>query len=151
MDINELTITSVLIILMILSGAWFFSSVVALNKLRKQEELITSLHNKMQGENIESLTSYSQKLLDFVKMLTTQVAILKFKTFVDNHEIEKVTKVNVRELAGLVANTVKDSINIDNIDFSDILFTKEFYEDYIIEVSITTIKSLLEKTISEYE
>ena len=88
-------------------------------------------------------------MLDFVKMLTSQIAVLRFRTFVDTHELDKITKANVQKLVTDVAETVHNSINIDNIDFEDMLFNKEFFEKYIIETSLITIKSLLDKAVNE--
>lgn len=150
MNGSELTliITLVIIVLMILSGAWFVNSLILLIKLRMHEKSITNLHMQLEEDNSKITTEYSEKLLNFVKMITTQVAILQFRTFVDGHDMAKVTKANVRDVADNVAKTVKSSINMDSIDFSDTLFTKEFYESYIIETSIIAVKSLLEKTIN---
>lgn len=150
MNGNELTliITLVIIVLMILSGAWFVNSLIVLIKLRMHEKSITNLHMQLEEDNSRITTDHSEKLLNFAKMITTQVAILKFRTFADGHDISKVTIANVRDVADNVAKTVKSSINMDSIDFSDTLFTKEFYESYIIETSIIAVKSLLEKTVN---
>lgn len=142
-------VTLVIIVLMILSGAWFINSLIILIRLRMQEKEIYAIHKELEEDNSKITTEYSEKLIEFTKMLTTQIAILQFRTFQDGHDLSKITKANVKVLAEDIAKTVKSSIKLDNIDFSDTLFTRNFLESYIIETSIITVKALLDKAVGE--
>jgi hypothetical protein len=148
---TNLPILIVLGIILILSGAWLVNSIIVLTKLKIEEDKRNKLYAQLQEENNKSIADYSEKLLEFIRMLTTQISVLKFRTFVDNHEMDKITKANIQKLVAEVAESVNTSINSTNIDFDDILFTKEFYENYIVETSLITIKNLLNKTINDEE
>lgn len=148
---DNLYVIVILSIILTLSGAWLVNSIIILTKLKIEESKRNQMYLQLQEENTKNIADYSEKLLEFIKMLTSQIAILKFRTFVDNHEIDKITKANIQNLVADVAETVNVSINADHIDFDDVLFTKEFYENYIIDTSLITIKGLLNKTINEEE
>jgi len=135
--------------LIIIVSAICLINIITCIKLINQEKKLSELRLQIQSDNHNTATEYSEKMLDFVKMLTSQIAVLRFRTFVDTHELDKITKANVQKLVTDVAETVHNSINIDNIDFEDMLFNKEFFEKYIIETSLITIKSLLDKAVNE--
>ena len=146
MDIYLLMFIVVLIVL-ISSTSWLINSIIVLIRLKSNENAIKNIHMQLKDENNNVITEYSEKILEFVKMFTTQVSVLQFRTFVDNHDIEKVTRKQLQQLVSDVAETVHNSIKIDKIDFEDTLFTKEFYESYIVDTSMIIIKSLLDKVI----
>lgn len=118
-------------------------------KLKLKRVEARTIRDRLHHEDLKGKTEYSDKLLEFIKTLTTQVAVLQFRTFVDAHEITKISKIHIKQVAENVAKTVHDAINMDSIDFNDTLFTKEFFEKYIIETSVNTVKSLLDKTLQQ--
>lgn len=134
---------------LILADAWIINPIIMLTKLKSYESKFSELYSRLKNENNRIETEYSEKMLEFAKMLTTQVSILMFKEFIDSHDISKITRINIKELASTVAEYVHASINISNIDFNETLFTKEFYEKYIIDTSFNTIKSLLDRVIND--
>ena len=134
---------------LILADAWIINPIIMLTKLKSYESKFSELYSRLKNENNRIETEYSEKMLEFAKMLTTQVSILKFKEFIDSHDISKVNRIHIKELASTVAEYVHASINISNIDFNETLFTKEFYEKYIIDTSFNTIKSLLDRVIND--
>lgn len=140
-----------LIVILVLSAIWLVHSLIVLAKLKIQESKMNQMYKQLQSENTKEATNYSEKVLEYTKMFIGQITVLKFKAYVDNHEIDKVTKANIQNLASDVATTVHKSINLDNIQFDDTLFTKEFYEQYIIDSSLMHVKRLLEKTINANE
>jgi len=146
-----LCVTLITLVLMILSAAWFVNSLIILIRLKHQERDYNEIRKELEEENSKVSTEYSEKLLEFVKMLTSQISILQFRTFIDGHDMDKVTRAQIQELAKSIAVTVNKSINIDNIDFDSALFTKEFYEGYIIENALINVKTLLQKAINEEE
>lgn len=134
---------------LILADAWIINPIIMLTKLKSYESKFSELYSRLKNENNRIETEYSEKMLEFAKMLTTQVSILMFKEFIDSHDISKITRINIKELSSTVAEYVHASINISNIDFNETLFTKEFYEKYIIDTSFNTIKSLLDRVIND--
>ena len=144
---NELKLYFImLIIILVLSVIWLVYSLTIFTKLKIYESKMNQMYVQLQNENSKRTTEYSDKMLEFVKMFIGQIAVLKFRTFVDSHNLGKITKANIQKLVAEVADTVHKSINIDKIDFEDTLFTKDFYEKYIIETSVIMIKELLDKT-----
>jgi len=117
--------------------------------LKKREEELQELNAKLKKDSERKNTQYSEDILKYVRMFTTQVTFLHFRDFIDNHKVEMTTKENIRTLVADISNEVHDSINADRIIFDDTLFTKEFYESYIIRITMDTIKDLLSKTVDE--
>lgn len=140
-------ITVILIVLMVISFIWLINSTILLIRLIKQQNQYQKIYNHMKDKNDKDLVEYSTKTLEFIKNITNQVAVLKFRTFIDSHDITKITKANIEKLVGDVADTVYKSINSTNIIFDDTLYTKNFYEKYIIEMALISIKNLLDRTI----
>ena len=92
---------------------------------------------------------YSEQLLDFIQRITIQSSVLKYKEFVDNHELDKITRAQVQNLVTDTTVETKEHINLDLIDYDELLYDRQFIEMYIIQTSITTIKKLLEKSVNE--
>lgn len=119
--------------------------------MQQQDQEIKELKAKIESDNdniadIDTI-EYSQKLIDFIKSLTIEIAILKYKEYIDSHEFEKLQKTHIAQIAEDTAKSVHDAINFDIIDFDDVLYTKEFYESFIIKTSLASVKSLLEKSL----
>ena len=94
-------------------------------------------------------TDYSKNILEFTKTLASSIALLKFKTFEDNHNMNKITKENFKKLTNEVAVDVHNAIDKSKIDFNMTIFTEEFYDLYIVEMSIYAVKSLLGNYIDQ--
>lgn len=92
---------------------------------------------------------YSKEILEFVKAIIAQEAVMYFRDFSDSHIIEKVTLSQVKKIVTDVANRVNRSMKRDSIDFSITVFNEDFYNHYIIECSKDYIKQLLEKYVVE--
>lgn len=142
----DLTYISPLICIIILLIFYYF---ILLFKFTKVEEsvdnIISSLNNQYNESNKDV---YSEKIFNFTDTMINKISILKYSSFIDGHYTDMITKANIEKLASDVATEVYNSIDIDKINFNNTLFTKEFYEKYIIETSLTTIKRLIEKTIN---
>ena len=92
---------------------------------------------------------YSESVLNFIKIITNSIAILKFRTFQDNHNMDKITQEIFKKLVMEVAAEVNESIDAEKINFDNTLFTKKFYETYIIDMSMFAVKSLLNDFINK--
>ena len=108
-----------------------------------------TLQNAQQLE-YEKLTwriTYTKQTLDFLKELCQQTALLRFRDFIDNHEISKTTRSNYAAIVDVTARFIHDSLMRTNIKYDDLLVSQEYVNTYIIEVTSITIRDLLEKTI----
>lgn len=144
-------IVLLLIILMLFVITWFIISIIVLFKLYKKYKNNTIEILKLNESNKDRVIEYSNKLLDFTKMMVSQISILKFKTFIDNSKIDKITKSQVEKIVTDVASSVKDALNMNNITIEDTIYTEEFFNQYIIDTSIYTVKQLMNKVLSEYD
>lgn len=111
-------------------------------KLQRDEIKYKSEHRNRQ----ESLR-YSEDMLDFIKLVVAQVSVIQFRKFTDGHKMEKVTLAQVKNIVSEIAGTVNKAIIRDNIEFDTTIFTREFFDSYIIETTSMFVKQLLEKYI----
>jgi len=86
---------------------------------------------------------YSEKILEFTKNIIKEISIIRFKEFVDHIDTSKVAKSHYENMASEVAKEVYTKINMNNILFQYTLFTKEYFEELIIDYSIEINKSLV--------
>lgn len=141
----------VMTIVMIMFAIGCVCAVIKLLKLNKRYTIENAELKDLRESNKVKVVDYSKQVLDFIRMIVSQVAIIKFRTFIDNNDIQKISKVHIEKLASEVAINVKHSININNISLENTIYTKEFFDEYIIETSILMIKQMFEKTIEEME
>ena len=120
-----------------------FKYVKTKKRLKEMQEEIL----KLKEEYKSKASTYSNNLLEYIKTFSIQLATIKFHNFVDTHEMEKVTRLNVEKLVEETAKFVKNSINENNIIFDNALFTKDFYDTYIIDTVSICIKDLLERYV----
>lgn len=111
---------------------------------RLSEEL-----NTLKESNSRMLSiNYSERVLSFTHILIDQVATMKYKEFMSRNDISKTTRTHLKPLIGDVINTVYDGLHQQGIQFDDLLFTQEYYNQYIIDVSATVIRDMFEKTVA---
>ena len=90
---------------------------------------------------------YTTDMIDFIKVLCQQTSLLRFRDFIDNHEISKTTRSNYAAIVDETARSIHNSLIGTNIKYDDLLVSQEYVNTYIIEVTSITIRDLLEKTI----
>ena len=116
----------------------------------KQQSLQNDIeYRQIENENKNKTVEYSNKVLELVRSIVGQIAVLKFRTFQDSHDMSKITTTNTKALVDDVAMMAKRSLNMNNIFLDDTFFTKEFIENYIIETSIILIKQMVEKAAND--
>lgn len=135
--------------IMIIVVIWFIISLTVLSKLNNKYLKDAEDLKELKEANGERIIDYSKQMLEFIKMMVGQVSVIKFRTYIDNNKLDKTAKPNIEKIVEDVANTVNDAINVNNISLKDTIYTKEFFEQYIVETSILMIKQMLEKTIDE--
>lgn len=118
----------------------------------KQESLKKEIvYRQLETENKNKTVEYSNKVLELIRSIVGQIAVLKFRTFRDGRDMSKVTKANVEELVKDIAHMANNSLNMDNIFLDDTFFTKEFVENYIVETTVILVKQMMEKEFNNME
>lgn len=138
------------VVLLISSSIVLWRACVNYKTYRKRADELMEENEKLKKDIESERSKYSEDILKYVRTFTTQITILKFREFIDTHDIEKVNEANIKGLVEDVARNVHDSIKEDRILFDELLFTKLFYESYIIDITVSTIKDLLNKSVEEY-
>lgn len=151
MDTNTISVlvTLALVLIMFVVLFWFVTSTVVLMRLRNQYDKDSRSLRELQEGNKDKVLDNSKQLLEFIRMMVGQVAVLKFRTFIDTRDVERSTKANIESLVQDVATTVNASLNMSNISIENTIYSKEFFEQYIVETSVIIIKDLLDKSLNE--
>lgn len=141
-------VTGAAILIMLIVLLWFIITIGVLVKLNNRFKHDSTALQELKEGNKERVVEYSKQVLEFIRMMVGQVAVIKFRTFIDNRKIEKISKANVEELVADVARTVNRSINMSNIQIENTVYSREFFEEYIIESSVMIIKDLLARDLN---
>ena len=136
-NISDITVPVLLTILCMLMS---FSIVVQCKGIKK---------NKVNTDEMSAAEKikYTTDMIDFIKVLCQQTSLLRFRDFIDNHEISKTTRSNYAAIVDETARSIHNSLMKTNIKYDDLLVSQEYINTYIIEVTSITIRDLLEKTI----
>lgn len=141
-------VTGAAILIMLIVLLWFIITIGVLVKLNNRFKHDSTALQELKEGNKERVVEYSKQVLEFIRMMVGQVAVIKFRTFIDNRKIEKISKANVEELVADVARTVNRSINMSNIQIENTVYSREFFEEYIVESSVMIIKDLLARDLN---
>lgn len=136
-NISDITVPVLLTILCMLMS---FSIVVQMKGIKQ---------NKVNTDEMSAAEKikYTTDMIDFIKVLCQQTSLLRFRDFIDNHEISKTTRSNYAAIVDETARSIHNSLMRTNIKYDDLLVSQEYINTYIIEVTSITIRDLLEKTI----
>lgn len=158
MDINPvcacivISCIAICIALICWSARMYINYMVAQKRL--EELRIKYREMELQNQEIEKIQKdqsieYSRNLMKYLREFIGQITVIKFKTFIDSHKMDKITEINIKKLIDDIATTTNNSINRSNILFDNTIITKEFYESYIVETAIMLVKEMLEKLENE--
>lgn len=158
MDINPvcacIVITCIVICIALIcwSARMYINYMVAQKRL--EELRIKYREMELQNKEIERTQKdqsieYSRNLMKYLMEFIGQIAVIKFKAFIDSHKMDKITEINIKKLIDDIATTTNKSINRSNILFDNTIITEEFYESYVIETTIILVKEMLEKLENE--
>ena len=136
-NISDITVPVLLTILCILMS---FNVVIQSNGVKQNK---VNTNDMSAAEKIK----YTTDMIDFIKVLCQQTSLLRFRDFIDNHEISKTTRSNYAAIVDETARSIHNSLMRTNIKYDDLLVSQEYVNSYIIEVTSITIRDLLEKTI----
>lgn len=138
----------VMIVLMCIVILWFAISLVVLYKLDKQHKQTSREIIMLQKDNKEKILEYSQKSLEFIKLMISQIALLKLKAFIDQHDISKVSRSQIEKVVEDVALTVRNNINMQNFQIENTIYTEEYFDQYIIQTSVFIVKKLFDEAVN---
>jgi len=149
---TDIVITVVMIIMMLLTMlTLMFVYVNTVYRARKENDERKYLHVYDEFRASKEKLEYSEALLSYVKTFTAQVVTLKFKEFLDNHHLEKLTRETIKKEVASLASFIRISINDTNIDFDRSLYTREYIYEYIIQVTVTMTKKMLDDALVDVE
>ncbi|MDE7347674.1 MAG: hypothetical protein K2N48_13160 [Muribaculaceae bacterium] len=111
-----------------------------------------NLHKQMDelGPKImKARVDASHAYIEHIQYLISETAVLKFQTFVSEHDMKKINKSHAVKLIEDVVNEVRNSLGLtDTTDYSVLLTTKEFIDHHIISTASNAVRKLLEDYIA---
>lgn len=137
---------------------WTMENIIEYIKLKKKYIKQKTEHEQLRVENENKTVAHSEAMMNLIRTIVGQIAVLKFREFQDKHKMDpeintddgwKINRQNFETLIEDIARSSLGSLNIKNIDFDELFFTQKFYENYIIQTSIMIVKQMLEKSIDD--
>lgn len=93
---------------------------------------------------------YSKDLIEFIRTIIGQQAVLKFRDFQDKYrQVDKITAANCKKLVEDIAVSSNAAINRNNIQFDAAIFNESFYNEYIVQTSMMYAKDLVAKLVGD--
>lgn len=118
-------------------------------------KLIEQINNYIQIKTVDHIVmvgkhqvEYSNSLLANIRELVAEVAVLEFNQFRDNHDMEKITLANIKTIAKEVAEKSIQGLNLESINYVNLLYTKDFIESYVIKSSMEIVKGCLDRSVN---
>ena len=142
MELAQIIIVGIIIILLTLLIMKLIEEVNTYLRIKTADNVIIA--GKHQVE-------YSGALLNNVRELVAEVAVLEFNQFKDSHDMDKITLANVKSIAKTVAEKSIKGLNLDSINYVNLLYTKEFIESYVIKSSMEIVKGCLDRTMNQID
>lgn len=93
--------------------------------------------------NEEKIIKYSKDLLDYTTEIINQESVRQFNQFMEGIDIKKLTESQVKKLIGEISNAVHDGFRLEVINFEKLIYSKEYYESFIIAHSMYIVNQLL--------
>jgi len=95
--------------------------------------------------NEEKIIKYSKDLLDYTTEIINQESVRQFNQFMEGIDIKKLTESQVKKLIGEISNVVHDGLRLEVINFEKLIYSKEYYESFIIAHSMYIVNQLLKE------
>lgn len=141
---NDILLIIILIINSIsMLGSFILLTILFIKKTKEEKNISPPAESPI--KNIK----YTNTLLESTRSIINTVTYMELKTFVDNNEPSMVSKAQLADLAKQIANKVHSSINYQNIDFNYVIFSRDYFDEYIIKFTINALKQLWENIIRE--
>jgi biopolymer transport protein ExbB/TolQ len=123
--------------------------------INKEEEVYNLEKERLQEASAEKIIKdkeileYSEALLKSIREAIGAVTTVKYRTFSDGHNIEKITEAHFKRMIEETCTLIKTDINFGNIDYENLIYTKEYINQYIIDTTIYTLKNMFNGDIDE--
>lgn len=146
-------INSITIIISLLGSIFIIGIIISFILYKYAKKKIQFLDKQVNDDLIKlnvgkKSIEYSTNLLEFIRTIINQIAVLEVKTFCDNHDLTKISKKNILNLVTKISKLVYEFLNI-NMENNPILFNESFYTYYITEITSATVKQMIEDIISK--
>lgn len=117
--------------------------------LKNRYEDFKDLNERLRRENEDLSKKQSEDLLPYLQNVTMQITIIKFREYIDSHDMSMITRENIKRLASDICVEVNNVIRKDKLEemANDTLLTNEFYNIFIIHTCINSVKRLVEQEI----
>ena len=110
----------------------------------------------IEAANIQAASAAKQEIVkhtndfnEYIIKVCGNVTTLKWQEYVDSHDIQKLTREQLKNLASDCARAVINMINLDNIEYDKLLCTQEYTTFLIINTTFNYLKRLSDKTIND--
>lgn len=116
--------------------------------VERVDKIIGIVDNKLTEDNSErsiSQIDYTKKMIDFIVSFVSDKATLSYRSFIDDIDMKKTNKSILVKYISQVAEEVKKDLRT-NINYNDLLVTKEYIDSLIVDTTVYVIKSLWEKS-----
>jgi len=113
-------------------------------KINMKIELL-EIEFEKEGKSLERVT----ELLNFLKKLTAEITVIKFREYQDQIQLDKTTRIKMSDLAKAIANEVKKALVEEKIDLSSYALTEEYLHWYLVQNAVMMVKNILEKAIDD--
>ena len=149
-----------LILLIVISGLILITClifIILLAKIGKKLDSFRSLidesnvlKNYLQEKSLEDKKlEYSKNVMEFGRNLAAQSSIMMFHEYIDNHQVDKLTRIQLSELIKDISTSINISIDYTQIDFNRTIFTREYFQRFIVNTVVNSTKSLFNKYLDE--
>lgn len=116
--------------------------------LMKERNNIIMDQNNFENNRVGNLANDSKQFHEFIKFVITETAVVKFKRYLMNNDISKTNRNAVQQLIKEIATDVFKALqNNDKIYDEQNLLNKEYYMEYITDLSIITVEKMLDDII----
>lgn len=122
-----------------------FSSTIKDSDLKEGKWAEEIRQHTLKSEMVEKTNAFN----DYIIKVCGNVATLKWQEYVDGHDIQKLTREQLKNLASECASMIINMINLDNINYNNLLCTQEYTTFLIINTTFNYLKRLSDKTIND--
>ena len=129
----------------------FILNVLMVILIMKLNNIIKAINNlsviKSQPVPNKDIIKHTDDFIEYIQKVSRTVASIKWREYRDNHRIDILTKEQLKNLAEDIANTVRTTINFDNINYDELIMSKEYISWLIVNYTFATLKALSESDI----
>lgn len=102
-------------------------------------------------KDYEEMFNYTDRVLSFIRNIVSDITVIRYREFKNNHALELTTKPNVSSLISDVANESRNALhqNFKDITSDKILVTDQYLDEYLVQTALINVQNVVEKDINE--